>query len=349
MSRSLLVNSQLPNSFTHLAISCANYIYNRTVCKYTKNITPFELFYGHKPNVDYFRVFGSKAFYHIHKDTRKGDYNMRAKVGRMIGYSDNSNTYKIWDGRKIIETKDVVFNETVFSFAYSDESINTNKANNLPIEHLENDSIMIDAPIDQTPLYHTNTYSNPQVSSPQVTPPHTVPVPNETPYTGVPIGSLLNETNYDNNYCESFRELPFYFANDSSNSSSDINPQNETQVAINRRSDTGLNGPAWQNMPHIEHNSILTRAQARMLASQFLQERQSTEDQTHLTLEAIMNDSIYFIDEIPNTYSQAMQSDERNGCSTRIRFLKKFRCFYINQETITSKYDSNLQNTLCFH
>ena len=76
---------------------------------------------------------------------------MRAKVGRMVGYSENSNTYKIWNGRKIIETKDAIFDETVFNFEYSEPSINTNETNNLPIEHLENDTIMIDAPIDVTP------------------------------------------------------------------------------------------------------------------------------------------------------------------------------------------------------
>jgi hypothetical protein len=45
MSKCLLTNGKLSTSFWFEAIECANYIYNRTICKKTLDKTPYELIY----------------------------------------------------------------------------------------------------------------------------------------------------------------------------------------------------------------------------------------------------------------------------------------------------------------
>ena len=88
----------------------------RGVLNYPKKIfnykTPFEVFYGYKPQVSHLRVFGSKAFAHIPKDDRK---TLDAKSVKCIflGYCDNHKAYKLFDlsSHKLIASRDVIFHE----------------------------------------------------------------------------------------------------------------------------------------------------------------------------------------------------------------------------------------------
>jgi hypothetical protein len=207
MPRSMLINANLPNPFTHLAIMCANYIYNRVICKHTHQVTPYEIFHSKKPRIDYFRVFGCKAYYHIHKEQRKTDYNLRSKIGRMVGYSENSNTYKIWNGRKIIETKDVLFDEDSYQFTYSDHVPNEIESSQKEIEDTEHDSIYINVPYATANIPTTSAISTVRNIS---TPGQTVPGEQSSSFTGVPVHTLLNDSNIEN---IDIRQLPFYFAN----------------------------------------------------------------------------------------------------------------------------------------
>ena len=121
MAISQLAQGQLSKSFWELAIVNANYIYNRTATAKTGAMTPYELFFKKKPRVDHMRVFGCKSFYHLKKPQRKSDL-IPAKIGRFVGYSSNGLLYKIWTGRKIIETRHVTFDEKSFIFRYGDET-----------------------------------------------------------------------------------------------------------------------------------------------------------------------------------------------------------------------------------
>ena len=53
------------------AMNSATYIYNRFPHSSVKGKTPFESYFGHKPDVSNFRVFGSTAWARIPLDKRK--------------------------------------------------------------------------------------------------------------------------------------------------------------------------------------------------------------------------------------------------------------------------------------
>ena len=66
--------------------------------------TPFELWYGYKPNVSYLKVFGSKCY--ILKESRKGKFDVKGDDGIFLGYSYKSKAHRCLNlsTHKIIES-----------------------------------------------------------------------------------------------------------------------------------------------------------------------------------------------------------------------------------------------------
>ena len=68
----MIAHAGLPNSYWAEAIATAAYIRNRmptTAIK--KNATPYEKWYGKKPNVTHLKVFGCTAYAHIPDSQRQ--------------------------------------------------------------------------------------------------------------------------------------------------------------------------------------------------------------------------------------------------------------------------------------
>ena len=61
-ARTLLNGTTLPKQFWAEAVATACYVLNRVSIRPLTKHTPYELFHGRKPNISYFRVFGSKCF-----------------------------------------------------------------------------------------------------------------------------------------------------------------------------------------------------------------------------------------------------------------------------------------------
>ena len=73
--------------------------------------TPYELWYGAKPNLAHLRIIGSTAYIHVPKETRV-KLDDHSHKGIMVGYG-GTNQYRIWDltKRNIVISRDVVFDE----------------------------------------------------------------------------------------------------------------------------------------------------------------------------------------------------------------------------------------------
>jgi len=71
----MLSHAGLPNSYWADAIATAVYIKNRTSTSAfkakKKKMTPYEKWYGKRPNVGHLRVFGCRAFAHIPDEYRR--------------------------------------------------------------------------------------------------------------------------------------------------------------------------------------------------------------------------------------------------------------------------------------
>ena len=75
--------------------------------------TPFELWYGHSPNVNYFKVFGCKCY--ILKETRNGIFYAKSDEDIFLGYSTRRKAYKCLNvnANKVLESANVKFDELV--------------------------------------------------------------------------------------------------------------------------------------------------------------------------------------------------------------------------------------------
>ena len=73
----------------------------------------YELWKGRKPNVKYFRIFGSTCF--ILKDRENvGKFDSRSDEGIFLGYSSTSKAYRVYNKRtmKVMETVNVVIDKS---------------------------------------------------------------------------------------------------------------------------------------------------------------------------------------------------------------------------------------------
>ena len=111
-ARSMLLDAALPKSYWAEAISTATYLKNRSPSRAIHGKTPYEEWYGEKPNVDCFRVFGCEAYAHVSKDERQ-KLDSKAKKCVMLGYGDETKGYKLYDrtNKRVIYSRDVKFNE----------------------------------------------------------------------------------------------------------------------------------------------------------------------------------------------------------------------------------------------
>ena len=68
--RTLMMQKNVTLKYWREAVSTTIYTLNRVQIKKGTNATPFELWYGHSPNVKHFKVFGYKCY--ILKESRNG-------------------------------------------------------------------------------------------------------------------------------------------------------------------------------------------------------------------------------------------------------------------------------------
>lgn len=112
MARCMLIESGLPESLWGEAVNTAAYLRCRSPTKILKNATPFEVWSGSPPNVNYLKVFGSKAVALI-KQPGRSKFSPKGKEYFMVGYSEESKAYRLYDKntRRVIKSRDVQFLE----------------------------------------------------------------------------------------------------------------------------------------------------------------------------------------------------------------------------------------------
>ncbi|MCO5614022.1 hypothetical protein L7F22_068302 [Adiantum nelumboides] len=102
MARAMLAHASLPRSYWAETCNTAVYIQNRSPTHALQDMTPFQAYYGRKPIVSHFRVFGCSAFVHIPKEKHA-----------------ESDAYRLYDPdtRTTTVSRDVVFDESFITSA----------------------------------------------------------------------------------------------------------------------------------------------------------------------------------------------------------------------------------------
>ncbi|GIX67535.1 retrovirus-related Pol polyprotein from transposon TNT 1-94 [Caerostris extrusa] len=81
-----------PSSFVHIR--------NRWEHKLTGNLTPVEIWRGHKPSVRQLKIFRSLTFVHVHKVNRN-KLQLRGKLKILAGYGQSTKGYRIFISKEL--------------------------------------------------------------------------------------------------------------------------------------------------------------------------------------------------------------------------------------------------------
>jgi hypothetical protein len=113
MARTMLGEFKTPERFWTEAVNTACHAINRVYLHRLLKKTSYELLTGNKPNVSYFRVFGSKCYILVKKG-RNSKFAPKAVEGFLLGYDSNTKAYRVFNKSSgLVEvSSDVVFDET---------------------------------------------------------------------------------------------------------------------------------------------------------------------------------------------------------------------------------------------
>jgi Integrase core domain len=95
LARTMLNESKLPTSLWAEVVSTSCYVINRVNLRPILLKTPYELWMGRKPNISYFRAFGSKCFV-IDEMPKVTKFDSKSIEGIFIGYSVTNKAYRIY-------------------------------------------------------------------------------------------------------------------------------------------------------------------------------------------------------------------------------------------------------------
>jgi hypothetical protein len=103
MARMMLGEFKTPERFWSEAVNTACHAINRLYLHRLLKKTSYELLTGNKPNVSYFRVFGSKCYILV-----------KIVEGFLLGYDSNTKVYRVFNKSSglVKVSSDVVFDET---------------------------------------------------------------------------------------------------------------------------------------------------------------------------------------------------------------------------------------------
>ena len=96
MARAMLHNKDVARNLWGEAVNTACHTVNMVYFRPSTKKTSYELWKGRKPNVKYFKIFGSTCF--ILKDRENvGKFDSHSDEGIFLGYSSISKAYRLYN------------------------------------------------------------------------------------------------------------------------------------------------------------------------------------------------------------------------------------------------------------
>lgn len=110
-ARCLLFEAELDKKFWAEAANTAVYLKNRSTASGIEK-TPYEMWFGRKPDLQHLRVFGSPVMVHTPKEKR-AKWDRKSTKHILVGYSDNVKGYRIYNpvNNKVTTSRDVIIQE----------------------------------------------------------------------------------------------------------------------------------------------------------------------------------------------------------------------------------------------
>ncbi|GKA75019.1 putative ribonuclease H-like domain-containing protein [Tanacetum coccineum] len=111
-ARTMLADSKLPATFWVEAVNTACYVQNRVLATKPHNKTPYELFLGRKPTLGFRKPFRCPVII-LNTIDHLGKFDGKADEGFFIGYSINSEAFRVFNSRTriVVENLHIQFSE----------------------------------------------------------------------------------------------------------------------------------------------------------------------------------------------------------------------------------------------
>nr|GEU69262.1 retrovirus-related Pol polyprotein from transposon TNT 1-94 [Tanacetum cinerariifolium] len=102
-AKTMLADSKLPTTFWTEAVNTACYVQNKVLVVKPHNMTPYELFHGRTPTLNFIKPFGCLVTILNTKD-HIGKFDGKADEGFFIGYSLNSKAFRVFNNKtRVVE------------------------------------------------------------------------------------------------------------------------------------------------------------------------------------------------------------------------------------------------------
>lgn len=105
IGRCLMREAKIHRRYWPEIMKTAGYLKNRTIANTIENKTPYEIFFGIKPNVEHLKIYGSRVYVRVPEVLRKSKWDDKAQVGVLVGYNENG--YRVRMNNRIINARHV--------------------------------------------------------------------------------------------------------------------------------------------------------------------------------------------------------------------------------------------------
>jgi len=94
-------------------VNTSCYVLNHVILRPELKKTHYELWKGRKPNISYFKAFGSKCFI-LNTNDNLDKFDSKSNFGIFLGYSSSNKAYRVYNNRTLCpkELMYIAFDET---------------------------------------------------------------------------------------------------------------------------------------------------------------------------------------------------------------------------------------------
>ena len=179
-ARPMVAHAALSKRYWAEAVSMACYIKNRSPSQsLAGHITPYEAWYGRKPDLSDLKVFGCIAYAHI-PDGQCRKLDDKSQRMRFLGYSKGGRGYRLMEEKtgRIKYRRDVLFDENNFSFPHQSvrEYVTHSSKSSEPVGDINPEAVqvrnnpIVDDRMENDPIDSDTSVHEPRVESPVVRP-----------------------------------------------------------------------------------------------------------------------------------------------------------------------------------
>ena len=248
-AKSMIFHANMPINFWAEAVNTAVHLHNRSPTTSLNMKTPYECWFGKKPDVSNLKVFGSICFIHTPSNLRR-KLDPRSQKAIFIGYPLDTKGYKLYDleAKKFVRSRDVVFHENKFHDfeAVTEELIIREDVpeEKVNVDHEQHN----DAADDDHEQRHEDQVRLPDIEDEE-----------NTPAVGASIPSY--EENFmkqvQNLNAKRQRKAPKKFSPDECNITESLTAENEEPQSISEALN-GKNATKWKQALEEEYNSLMS-------------------------------------------------------------------------------------------